>query len=446
MACSACSRRSASSTSPAARTSSPRDWARAIAAVDTPVPPGPVTATTVPRHWGGAGPGQQVGGWSLAAPDGAGARHEGGDQLVAGEARAQHPRRAQCRPVARRPAVVDDQYRAVGGGAAASRSRSTAGRPASATSAENGRPDASRARTSSAETHFRNSAGRAPEVDPDADRAEPFGSGRSQAEDDEALAGDHGTGAGCRNAGGGPPSLGTPVVRMTVSFPAWAAWARASACAPSSRATVTSTGPVSPEPASSPLEADDKHAAGHADGVGVVARAVGGHQVDLLAGGDGRAQMAPLDGERHLPAADLARLGHHRAGLDQLARLEGGEESGADEYRRVVEGPGPRRRRELHGFGGQVARLEPGAGGQRRGRPPRRCRRRGALPATPPRTGRRPQLQPTARRPRLDCPAATGGWQSAGPRRCGPVPAPSTLGRDAVSAIAPALVRLPDAE
>src|SRR5438128_708817 len=41
MASSALSRRSASRTVPRALTSSPRAWARAMAAVDTPVPPGP---------------------------------------------------------------------------------------------------------------------------------------------------------------------------------------------------------------------------------------------------------------------------------------------------------------------------------------------------------------------------------------------------------------------
>ena len=135
-----------------------------MAAVDTPVPPGPVTATTVPRHCGDMGrASRSAAGASLRRMVRAHAvkAWTSSSLVKLGPSTRAAPSAGQSR-VARPSSTTSTAQSAAF--AAASRSRSTAGRPASATRAENGRPDASRARTSSADTHFRNSAGRAPDV------------------------------------------------------------------------------------------------------------------------------------------------------------------------------------------------------------------------------------------------------------------------------------------
>ncbi len=135
-----------------------------MAAVDTPVPPGPVTATTVPRHCGEMGlASNSVAGASLRRIVRAhAAKAWTRSSLVKlGASTRAAPNDGQSRVARPSSTISTAQSAAV---AAASRSRSTAGKPASATRAENGRPEASRARTSSADTHFRNSAGRAPDV------------------------------------------------------------------------------------------------------------------------------------------------------------------------------------------------------------------------------------------------------------------------------------------
>ena len=160
IACSAWRQRSARSTRPALRTSSPSACASAMAAVEAPVPPALVTVTTMPRHVASAGSGAAATVLSSARGIARESLGECGQQRVATEVGLEQRGGAEGEPVASHAPIVDDQdRRARASRRTLIRSRSTSGRDASATSAENTRRDASRARTSSADTHLMNSAG-----------------------------------------------------------------------------------------------------------------------------------------------------------------------------------------------------------------------------------------------------------------------------------------------
>ena len=150
-----------------------------------------------------------------------------------------------------------------------------------------------------------------------------------------------------------------------MSLPTWAAWPRATSLAGVGDGHRHEHGAGLAHADPGAVDGDDGQVAAGDQGVGVVARAVGGEEVDALAVADGGADAAPLDGERELTAAGGGAAGDHRADLEQLAGADRGEERGAGEQRRVVEGPGPEGGRQLDLGQGQVAGLEPGAGGER---------------------------------------------------------------------------------
>ena len=141
--------------------------ASAIASVERPAPPAPVTATSRPRQ--APGPGRRpdgLGGRHLlvAAADRAGHGPQGVEQLLGPEARRQHGVHAEVGPRTGGAPSSAATTTHPWGAASSTRSRSRAASPASTSSAENGRPDRRRARASSSDTTLTKSTGRVAEV------------------------------------------------------------------------------------------------------------------------------------------------------------------------------------------------------------------------------------------------------------------------------------------
>ena len=154
IASSATRRRSASTT---ARSAAANPWATAIAAVEAPVPPGPVTAT---RH-----PSRPVGGSRTVSPVRSSTSRTGVATLVnasTSRVRSRSEGRTAAAPSwsqSRGGSSATTSGAALTSRARASRSRSTPGLSPPTSTALNGRPLASRERSSAPDTQRTNSTG-----------------------------------------------------------------------------------------------------------------------------------------------------------------------------------------------------------------------------------------------------------------------------------------------
>ena len=129
-----------------------------MARVDAPVPPGPQTVNSWPSHSGGSRVVEhrrQL----VAAADHLAVGRQDVEQFVLAEVAGQLGRHAQVGGGKRRPRATRTTMTGVKRlERASTRSRSKDGTLASTSRAECRRPDANRARTSSADTHLTNSA------------------------------------------------------------------------------------------------------------------------------------------------------------------------------------------------------------------------------------------------------------------------------------------------